>query len=89
MNFFHPKQELKHVIYLVADNLYSYAMSNILRTIGFKWIDAKGFKLNKYSSNISKPYVIEIDLKCSKELIKLCNACHLAQGKIVIKKQML
>ena len=36
-----PKEESKHVIYLHANNLYDYAMSNFLPTSGFKWIDPK------------------------------------------------
>ena len=31
-----PKQESKHLIYLDANNLYSYAMSKFLLTSGFK-----------------------------------------------------
>ena len=34
-----PKQESKHIIYLDANNLYSYAMSKFHPTSGFKWID--------------------------------------------------
>ena len=36
-----PKRESKHIIYLDANNLYGHAMSNFLRTSGFKWIDPK------------------------------------------------
>ena len=46
-----PKQELKHIIYLAANNLYGYSMSKFLPTSGFKWIDPKEFDLNKYTSN--------------------------------------
>ena len=34
-----PKQEPKHIIYLDANNLYGYAISNLLPPSGFKWID--------------------------------------------------
>ena len=30
---------------------------------GFKWIDPKEFGLNKYSSNSSEAYVLEVDLE--------------------------
>ena len=49
-----PKQELKHVIYLDANNLYGYAMSTFLPRSGFKWIDPKECDLNKHTSNSSK-----------------------------------
>ena len=41
-------EESKHIIYLDANNLYSYAMSKFPATTGFKWIDPKEFDLNKY-----------------------------------------
>ena len=62
------KQESKHIIYLDADNLYNDAMSKFLPTSGFKWIDPKDFDLNKYSSNSSKVFILEVDLEYPKEL---------------------
>ena len=62
------KQESKHIIYLDADNLYSDAMSTFLPTSGFKWIDPKEFDLNKYASNSSKVFILEVDLEYPKEL---------------------
>ena len=41
------KQESKPVIFLDANNLYGYAMSNFILTSRFKWIDSKEFYLNK------------------------------------------
>ena len=61
-----PKQELKHIIYLYVNNLYSYAMSKFLPISGFKWIDLKEFDLNKYTSNSSKGCVFEVDLEYPK-----------------------
>ena len=49
-----PKQEWRHIIYLVTNNFYGYAMSKFLQTGGFKWIDPSKFDSNKYSSNSSK-----------------------------------
>ena len=51
---FDPKQKLKHTVYLDAVNLYCYAMSEFLRTSGFKVIDPKNFHSKKYSSNNSE-----------------------------------
>ena len=36
LNSYDPKRELKHIIYLDANNLYGYAMSKFLQTSGFK-----------------------------------------------------
>ena len=58
-----PKQESKHIMYLEANNLYGDAMSKFLPTSGFKWIDPKEFDLNKYTSNSSKGFVLEVDFE--------------------------
>ena len=42
-----PKEESKHTIYLDANDLYGYAMSEFLPTSRFKWIDPKEFEFNK------------------------------------------
>ena len=46
------KQESKHNIYLVANNLSGYAMSKFSPIQGFKWVDPKELDSNKYSWNI-------------------------------------
>ena len=48
------KEESKHITYLGTNNLYGYAVSKFLPTVGFKWIDPKEFSLNKYTVNSSK-----------------------------------
>ena len=40
---YEPKQESKHIIFLDANNFYSYVMFKLLPTINFKWIDPKNF----------------------------------------------
>ena len=64
-------------------------MSKFLPTSGFKWIDPKEFELNKYTSNISKGCVPEVDLEYPKELLKLQNDYPLASDKIETKREML
>ena len=86
---YNPKQEAEHIIYLDANNLYGYAMSKSLSTSGFKWLDPKEFDLNKYTSNSSKGCVLEVDLKCPKELCKLHNDYPLALHMTEIEREML
>ena len=45
-----PKQDSKYIIYLDANHLYGYAMSNFLLIGKFKWIDPKEFDSSKSSS---------------------------------------
>ena len=83
------KQELKHIIYLDANNLYGYVMPKVLPTSGFKWTDPKEFDVNKYTSNSSKGCVLEVDLDDSKELRELHNDYPFGPDKIEIKRDML
>ena len=66
LNSYDPKQKSKHITYSDANNLYGSAMSKFLPTNGFKWIDPKGFDLNKYTSNSSKGFVLEVELEYPK-----------------------
>ena len=64
-------------------------MSKFLPTDGFKWIDPKGFDLNKYANNSSKRCVLEVDFEYLKDSHELDNNYLLAPDKIEIKEQML
>ena len=68
----------ENIIYLDANDLYGYAMSKFLQTSEFEWIDSKDFDSNKYSRNCSEGFVLEVDLKYSKELRELNNGYPLA-----------
>ena len=83
-----PKQESKHIIYLDGNILYGYAMSKFIPTCGFTWIDHKELDMNKYSRNISKGCVLEVDLEYPKELREVRNNYFLAPDKIEIKKEV-
>ena len=56
-------------------------ISKFIPTSGFKWIYAKVFDLNKYSSNSSKRCVLEVDLEYTKELRELRNDYPFAPDK--------
>ena len=79
------KNKNKKIISLEVNNLYGYVMSNFIPKIGFKWIESD---LNKYTSNSSKGWVLEVDLGCPKELRELYNDYSLALDKIEIKREM-
>ena len=84
-----PKQKSKHIVYLYANNLYGYVISEFLPTSAFKWLDPMVFDLNKYSYNSSKCFVLKLDLEFLKELPELCNDYPSAPKKIEIKREML
>ena len=89
LNSYDPKQKSKHITYSDANYLYGYAMSKFLPTNGFKWIDPKGFDLNKYTSNSSKGCVLEVELEYPKQLRELHNDYLLAPDKMKIKIKMM
>ena len=64
-------------------------MSKFLPTSGFKWIDPKEYDLNKYTSNSSNRYVIEVNLEYPKELWELYNDYPLDPDKAEMKREML
>ena len=65
-----PKQELQHIVYLDANNVYGYAISQFLSVGGFQLVDPKMLHWNKYNSNISKFCVWDFDFAYSKEWCK-------------------
>ena len=84
-----PKQEWRHIIYLVTNHFYGYAMSKFFQTGGFKWIGPSKFDSNKYSSNSSKVAFQKLILNILIKLHELNNDYPLASDKTEIKKEML
>ena len=62
-----PRQESKQIIYLDANNLYNNVVSKFPPTNRFKWIDSKGFNLNKYTRNSSKGCILKVDREYPEE----------------------
>ena len=60
---YEPKEESKHIIYLVANNLHGYAVSKSIRTRGLIWIDLKEICLNINTGNSSKGCALEFDFE--------------------------
>ena len=83
------KKESKHIIQLDTNKLYGYAMSKFLPTSGFKWIDPKGFDLNKYTNNSSKGCILKVDLEYPIELRELHIDRLVAPDKTEVKREML
>ena len=62
-NSYLKSYDLRHIIYLDGNNFYCYTISKFFPTGSFKLIDPMNFDSNKYSSNISKGCVLEVDLE--------------------------
>ena len=79
-------------MYLDANNLYRWAMSQFLPTGNFKWLSEKQIdKINvaKYKKVSKKGLILEVDLEYPKELHDLHNDYSLAAEKIKVSKDML
>ena len=82
----------KYIMYLDANNLYGWAMSQYLPTGNFRWMTEKQIsKLNvaRYNENSEKGLILEVDLEYPKELHDLHNDYPLAPEKVCVKKDML
>ena len=82
----------KYIIYLDANNLYGWAMSQYLPTGGFKWLTEKQInKINlaQYNEDSNKGLLIEADLEYPKELHDLHNDYPVAAERVCVNKDML
>ena len=92
MSDFDETKPSKYIIYLDANNLYGWAMSQYLPTGKFKWLTQKQIdetNLAKFNENSDKGLILEVDLEYPKELHELHNDYPLAPEKVKVSKDML
>ena len=89
MKEYDEKASSKYIMYLDANNLYGWAMSQYLPTGGFKWLSEKEVNLSKFDDNSEKGLILEVDLEYPKELHDLHNDYPLAAEKIKVTENML
>ena len=92
MKEYDDKAPSKYIMYLDANNLYGWAMSQYLPTGGFKWMTEKqinNLDLAKYKENSKKGMILEVDLEYPKELHNLHNDYLLAAERVRVTKDML
>ena len=89
MKNYNPEEVSKYIMYLDANNLYGWAMSQYLPTGGFKWLTEEEVDLSKYNNESEKGLVLEVDLEYPEELHDLHNDYPLASEKIKITEDML
>ena len=78
---FDPSEPSKFITYVDANNLYGWAMSKLLPTHGFKWVDEKDFDDWK-----NFPCILEVDLKVPETLKDYFNDYPLAPENLPINK---
>ena len=82
----------KYVMYLDANNLYGYAMSQCLTTGGFRWMteqQIQNVNLAACTEDRKKGMILEVDLEYPNELHELHNDYPLAAEKMKVTKEML
>ena len=92
MREYDEKAPSKYIMYLDANNLYGWAMSQYLPTGGFKWLTEKQINkinLEKYEDDCKKGLILEVDLEYPKELHDLHNDYPLGPEKVKITDNML
>ncbi|XP_068731100.1 uncharacterized protein [Montipora capricornis] len=92
MKTYDEKAPSKYIMYLDANNLYGWAMSQYLPTGGFRWLNKKQIDkidLSKYKTDSNKGSILEVDLEYPKELHDLHNDYPLAPEKVKVNKDML
>ena len=70
---YNPQLESSYLMYLDANNLYGWAMSQPLPYRDFKWKDPEEIVLDNYHENSNKGIILEVDLEYSEELHDLHN----------------
>ena len=92
MKEYDEKGPSKYIMYLDANNLYGWAMSQYLPTGGFRWMTQKQIDkidLAKYNEESDKGLIMEVDLEYHKELHDLHNDYPLAAEKVRVTEDML
>ena len=92
MKTYDEKAPSKYIMYLDANNLYGWAMSQYLPTGGFKWMTEKqidNIDLAKYKEDSNKGLILEVDLAYPEELHHPHNDYPLAPEKVKVTENML
>ena len=79
-------------MYLNANNLYGWAMSQYLPTGNYRWTTDKEISkmdLGKYKTDGKKGLILEVALEYSQELYNSHNDYPVAPGKVKVSKNML
>ena len=79
-----------HILYLDANNLYGWAMSQPLPTGSFRWVDHEAGlaeTIADHPADSPEGYILEVDLEYPEELHETHNAYPLAPERMVVRKE--
>ena len=87
INNYNPEEPSNFLVYIDANNLYGWSMTQDLPINGFRWISNKEFNLAKLPEG--KGLILEVDLEYPEELHDMHNDFPLAPEKMEIRNHML
>ena len=79
-----------HIMYLDANNLYGWSMSQYLPTGGFDWVEKPGSladTIAEHPTESPQGYILEVDLEYPQELHEIHNEYPLAPERMMIQKE--
>ena len=85
-----PERPNSHILYLDANNLYGWAMSQPLPTGGFRWVedcDGLAGTIQDQPADGPEGFILEVDLEYPQELHDEHNAYPLAPERMVVQKK--
>ena len=80
------REPTRYLQYLDANNLYGWAMSQPLPTIGFCWVDIHPDEVSELANYSEKGYLLEVDLTYPKELHDYHNDLPFMCERMVIRR---
>ena len=92
MNDYDSSGESKFIVYLDANSLYGWSMSQYLPYGGFEWLSKekiKNFNVNSINENSSTGYLSEVELKYTDKLHVFHNDYSLVPENFEISSDML
>ncbi|MEW8615643.1 MAG: DNA polymerase, partial [Candidatus Thiodiazotropha sp.] len=85
-----PKKPSSHILYLDANNLYGWAMSQPLPTGAFRWeedCELLAKTIADHPADDSEGFILEVDLEYPEDLHDAHNAYPLAPERMVVQKK--
>ena len=92
MKEYDEKAPSKYIMYLDANNMYGWAMSQYLPTSNFKWMSDREIKqidLGKYKADGKKGLILEVVLEYPQELHDMHNDYPVCPEKVKVSNDML
>ena len=83
-----PNWPTSHILYLDANNLYGWAMSQPLPTGGFEWVEAcEGLAIADLPADSPCGYIFEVDLEYPEDLHNVHNTYPLAPERMAVVRE--